>query len=168
MDAGPYIAALIAIAGALFVGAINQWHRTIEKRMDELYSPLYRFAWLDRDSFPKQGEKEYERLLNLLHRKNYLMSHTLHSFYYANILVPKPAQGIIAGSVAEDLQRIVRSDYERIRRQYLSYRGLLRGLLKPSVLGYKETYQAAKCPKCGLEQAPTLQLCVKCGANLWP
>jgi len=165
----PYVTAFIVAVAAMLVGALNQRHRTIEKRMDELYSPLYRYAWLsDRDRFPRHGEHDYVELLDLLHNKNYLMSQALHYFYFGYVIAAKPTENPFAGARQDEFVNIVRADYERIREQYLSFWALLRGLFKPNILGYYPTGKARKCPKCGLENAPTLQLCMSCGANLWP
>jgi len=71
----PYITALIVAGGALLVGALNQKHRTLEKRLSDLYSPLFHWAWLgDREQFPKLSQQAYVELLGLLHRNNYLMT----------------------------------------------------------------------------------------------
>jgi hypothetical protein len=134
----PYVTALIVASGALLIGALNQRHRTLEKRLDDLYSPLYRYAWpLDRDTFPKHGNHDYFELLKLLHQKNYLMSRELHYFYTGYVLGTKLSDDAFTGNRQDDFIRIVRADYEAIRHQYLSFWNLLTGLFKPDILGYK-------------------------------
>ena len=65
----PIATALIVGVFALLVGALNQRHRTLEKRLDDLYSPIFHYSWLlDRGDFPKQGTDDYNNLLlSLIH-----------------------------------------------------------------------------------------------------
>ncbi len=163
----PYVTALIVAGGALLVGACNQKHRTLEKRLDDLYSPLFQFAWLaDRALFPQHGSQDYLELLDLLHKKNYLMSVRLHYFYVGYVISTKPFDDAFAGRQDEFIN-IVKMDYEAIRRQYISFQNLLKGLLKPDILGYSPTLEAKKCPKCGEDNAPTNYLCGACKERLW-
>jgi len=138
----PILTALIVAVFALLVGALNQRHRTIEKRLDGLYSPILRYAWFsDREHFPKHGEQDYHDLLELLHQKNYLMSRNLHHFYVGYILATKPSEDAFVGNRQDDFVRIIRADYDKIRHQYLSFWNLLSGLFKPDILGYKPTLE---------------------------
>ena len=83
----PYLAPIIVAFAALLVGALNQRHRSIEKRLDELYSVLYKYAWMtEKTAFPAHGTDIRRQLLNLLHSKNYLMSAKLLYIYFAAIL----------------------------------------------------------------------------------
>lgn len=136
------LTALIVAVFALLVAALNQKHRTLEKRLDDLYSPLLQYAWpIDKEHFPKHGEQDYKELLDLLHQKNYLLSRNLHYFYVGYVLGTKPSENAFAGNRQDDFIRIVRADYETIRHQYLSFWNLLTGLFKPDILGYKPTLE---------------------------
>ena len=138
----PIGTALVVALFALLVGAMNQRHRTLEKRLDDLYSPLLHYAWpIDRGDFPKKGNKDYYDLLNLLHQKNYLMTRDLHYFYVGYVLATKLSDDAFAGSRQDEFINIVRADYETIRHQYLSFWTLLIGLFKPNILGYKPTLE---------------------------
>jgi hypothetical protein len=134
--------ALIVVSSAVLVAVLNQRHRTLEKRLDDLYSPLCHYAWLpDREKFPKHGEHDYVELLHLLHSKNYLMTSNLLHFYVGYVLATKPSDDAFIGNRQDEFIRIVRADYEMIRRQYLSFWNLLKGLINPDILGYKPTLE---------------------------
>jgi hypothetical protein len=125
----PYITAFIVAIGALLVGALNQRHRTLEKRLDDLYSKIYPFvATKEKELFPKHGSTDSYVLLRYLFEKNYLMSNDL-LYEYSGYVLPAYLKGEDAFVGHEDrFTQIVRRDYEEYRSQYQSFSKLLAGL----------------------------------------
>jgi len=128
--------------------ALNQRHRTIEKRLDDLYSALYRYAWMtNKTAFPTHGSNARSQLLSLLHSKSYLMSAKLLYIYFAAIL-PNDEKGLDAfpDYWLDEFIRTVRRDYDNYRSQYLSFWKLLRGVFTGNPLSYSpsEDYMTAK------------------------
>ncbi len=134
----PYLPAVIVAIAALLVGALNQRHHALEKRLDELYSPLFPFvSGVDKSSFPVHRSESRMQLLELLHAKNYLMSPKLQYIYWGHIL-PLAQKGVDAfpDYWLDEFIRTVREDYANLRNQYLSFWKLLFGLFKPNPLKY--------------------------------
>jgi hypothetical protein len=123
-EISPYLTALIVAVGALFVGALNQRHRTLEKRLDDLYSKIYPYvATKDKASLSLMGHS----VLPILFEKNYLMSPDL-LYLYSGYVLPTVLRGDDVNALhgrEDEFIRIVRRDYEEYRDQYLSFRKML-------------------------------------------
>ncbi len=142
----PYVTAILVALGALLVGALNQRHHSIEKRLDELYSVLYRYAWMtSKSAFPTHGSDARRRLLDLLHSKNYLMSAKLLYIYFATIL-PNDERALDAfpDYWLDEFVRTVRRDYDNYRGQYLSFWDLFCGLFRGNPLSFSPSEEIEK------------------------
>lgn len=121
--------ALIVAGAALLVGALNQRHRTLEKRLDDLYSKIYPYvATKENELFPKYNSDDQLLLLRILFEKNYLMSNDL-LYEYSGYVLPAylKREDPFTGRESRFTQ-IVRRDYEQYRSQYQSFRKLFAGL----------------------------------------
>ncbi len=143
----PYVTAIMVGLAALFVGAINQRHHTIEKRLDELYAPLYPIVWLSKTSFPAHGSEPRRTILARLDAKNYLMSRRLLKLYFDDISrLDQMGQDCFPDKVLDEFMIVVRGDYMTLQKQYLSFWALFSGLFRWLPITYVPSPNESKRP----------------------